>query len=196
MNEYLLEFELAVPDWQQDWIHRQSSPAKYSERDRLTRHYAWAVPTDEAIAAIAALSPIIEIGAGTGYWAMLLAQAGADIVAYDFAPPGGPFTNPYRHQHTWFDIQRGSWEVLEQYPDRALFLCWPPYDDSMAADCLDAYRGNNFAYIGESCGGCNGTDEFFELLHEQWQCEQKIFIPQWDGIHDYLSIYRRKELSP
>lgn len=53
------------------------------QRAELVRRYAWAVPDAAAIAALAARSPLVEIGAGTGYWARLLAAAGADIIAYD-----------------------------------------------------------------------------------------------------------------
>jgi hypothetical protein len=36
-------------------------------RADLVHKYAWAIPNEEAIATIAALSPIVELGAGTGY---------------------------------------------------------------------------------------------------------------------------------
>lgn len=55
----------------------------YMARRVLSERFAWAVPTDEAILAIAELGPIVEIGAGTGYWAWLLEQAGAEVLAFD-----------------------------------------------------------------------------------------------------------------
>ena len=55
-------------------------------RDELVKKYAWAVPTEASIEAIAALGPIVEVGAGTGYWAWLLRQVGATVEAYDVAP--------------------------------------------------------------------------------------------------------------
>jgi hypothetical protein len=57
----------------------------------LRRMYSWAVPTDEAIAAIANASPfgVVEVGAGTGYWAMLLRHRGVDVLAYDRTPVAG-----------------------------------------------------------------------------------------------------------
>jgi hypothetical protein len=38
--------------------------------------YAFALPTDEALGAIAAVSPdgVVELGAGPGFWARLLAD--------------------------------------------------------------------------------------------------------------------------
>jgi hypothetical protein len=48
--------------------------------------YSEAVPTTEALRALQALSPIIEVGAGRGYWARLLSELGCDIVASDLHP--------------------------------------------------------------------------------------------------------------
>ena len=54
------------------------------------RHmYAWAVPSLEALEMIQrsvdhnGLQGVIEIGAGTGYWAMQLQRRGIDVVAFD-----------------------------------------------------------------------------------------------------------------
>lgn len=47
--------------------------------------------TPEAIQAVSALSPLIEIGAGRGHWQRALSQAGATVVAFDkwATNPGG-----------------------------------------------------------------------------------------------------------
>jgi len=192
-NPYLTEFETICPDWRLNWLDRlPHSLFAYDKRDELVRKYAWAVPSPEAIAAIAALSPIIEIGAGTGYWAKLIQDAGADIVAYDYAPPLGG-ENAYRHKQQWFDVQSGGTNSVEAHPDRTLFLCWPPYSDPMAEDALAGYEGRTVVYIGEGHGGCNATDAFFDALDADWTCDCTLEIPQWDGIRDYLTIWRRKE---
>lgn len=39
--------------------------------------------TPDAIRAVAALSPLIEIGAGRGHWQRALSEAGAAVVAFD-----------------------------------------------------------------------------------------------------------------
>jgi hypothetical protein len=44
--------------------------------------YAWAIADPEAVAFVAEqTAKIVEMGAGTGYWAGQLAQAGVDVVA-------------------------------------------------------------------------------------------------------------------
>lgn len=51
----------------------------------LRRLFAWSVPSSEAIEAIVDRSKggVCEIGAGTGYWAMLIRKRGLKVVAYD-----------------------------------------------------------------------------------------------------------------
>jgi hypothetical protein len=99
----------------------------YKAREDARKRYAWAVPTDEALDAIAKLSPIVEIGAGTGYWAALLSTRGADVIAYDRAP--GHHANHYHGDSPlWFDVKAGGDSKAADHPDRTLFLCWPPYD--------------------------------------------------------------------
>ena len=57
--------------------------------DHLQVHvYAYAPPNAAALEALLARTPLLELGAGTGYWARLLRGAGADVLALDIAPPG------------------------------------------------------------------------------------------------------------
>ena len=52
-------------------------------RKKLIWAYSWAIPSNEVILKIAQHSPLLEVGAGTGYWSWLLRQARADIIATD-----------------------------------------------------------------------------------------------------------------
>eukprot|EP00854_Cymbomonas_tetramitiformis_P003077 gene3077-3908_t len=47
----------------------------------LTEQFA--VPNAEAIATMVKYSPLVELGAGTAYWAELARSAGASITTYD-----------------------------------------------------------------------------------------------------------------
>ncbi len=53
------------------------------DRDVFISRYGFSVPTDEALQLIASVSPqwVVEVGAGTGYWARLLNDVGVDVVA-------------------------------------------------------------------------------------------------------------------
>ena len=55
------------------------------------RLYSWAMPNEEALRCVVHHSKtcagIVEVGAGTGFWAALLASLGVDVLAFDKAPP-------------------------------------------------------------------------------------------------------------
>jgi len=154
--------------------------------DLVTSH-SWAVPTDEALAAIAKHSPagVVEIGAGTGYWAGLLRGRGVDVVAYDI--------EPYRNSQAaaqWSEVKRGNHMYVMKHPERTLLLCWPPYGQPMAAMALRRYKGNVVIYIGE-WRAATADDEFHEML-ESWDEKEVVSLPQWPGIRDDMYVYYRR----
>src|SRR5947207_7583559 len=149
---------------------------KHAEtREKCCKTYAWAIASPVSVAFVARhVDPCaIEIGAGTGYWAWQLSQHGIDILAYDIAPPDkipNDYFTPRMERpsttlvKTWHPVQQGGPEVLTEHPDRTLFLCWPPYASDFAHQCLNAYQGQRFVFIGEPYGGCTGDKDFFKLL--------------------------------
>lgn len=168
----------------------------YRKREDLVQRFAWAIPSPEAIAWVAErCKKVVEIGAGRGYWAGLLAAAGVDIVAYEPTAIDGEIRANVYHStsgKTFFDLRTGGPEFAAAHPDRTLFICWPPYDDPMAADCLKAYNGRRLLYVGEGWGGCNGNEEFWNILNEKWEEKEDFTIPRWECIRDWMTIYERK----
>jgi len=176
----------------------------WSARDTCCRRYAWAIPDPDSLAFVAEHlgTRAIEIGSGNGYWAWQLSQLGIDILAYDAAPPDrvpnmyfaprGEVSNPKTLIKTWHPVRQGGPEKLTEHPDRTLLLCWPPYASSMADECLNAYKGNRFIFIGEQ-GGCTGDNAFFERLGKEWEEIAEHSIKQWEGLHDFITVYRRQK---
>ena len=161
----------------------------FASRRDLVKHYSWAVPNKEAIEYLVSLSPIVELGAGTGYWAKVIQEAGGIIYAFDEKP-----YNNHWCDNQWTEILlMDSVDEVVKGLDYTLFLCWPPYDNPFAYQCLKTYTGNNFVYVGESSGGCTGDDDFHNLLNEEWEEDKIINIPQFWGINDYLISYTRKQ---
>lgn len=155
-------------------------------RKKLIWSYSWAIPSAEAIQAIAELGPVVELGAGTGYWAWLIRQAGGEIQAWDRniqAPP------------RWYAVREGGPEVLAQSSASALLLCWPPLAEPLASRSLDAFQGEWLVYVGEphdTPGGARTADAaFFEALAARFALQRTIEIPCWPGFRDQLFIYRR-----
>ena len=61
---------------------------------RPLNHLAsFAVPNERALVLLSEVAPLIECGAGTGYWSALLKARGVDIVAYDAQPPTAEHNN-------------------------------------------------------------------------------------------------------
>jgi hypothetical protein len=163
-------------------------------RRELAARFAWAVPGDSALAAVAELGPLIDGGAGTGYWAAMLRARGVDVLAVDRIPPDGGSGNPHhRGARTWTRVvAMETAAAVRANPDRALLLCWPPYDDDTAGyRALLNFSGQRLAYLGEPAGGATGTPRLARELDLNWTPEVSIAVPNWPGIRDRLVIYRR-----
>jgi len=165
--------------------------SSYKDRESLVREYAWSVPTDEAIEEIVKLSPIVEGGAGTGYWASLISKAGGDIICYDIAPPG-EVENDYKHTKQHHLVNLGGAEKIAEHSDRSLLLCWPPYQNQMGYEHISSYKGKILILIGEGRGGCCGDGQMFDYIENNFIHKKSIYIPQWFGIYDDVNIYSRK----
>lgn len=157
-----------------------------AEHTEYGNRYSWAVPTREAVEAIARYGiPIVDFGAGTGLWANLLSDQGVDVVAYDDWSWGKP-------DRLWFDVRHGDVSSLAQHSDRAMLLVWPPAGSRMAVDALREWNGNLLFYVGEVLR-VNGTPAFFAALRDGWHLERRIDLPNWKGKVDELYVLRRGE---
>jgi hypothetical protein len=199
-NPYLREFErltdeLAAPPDYADPLHARKGMSSHDRRVWCVRRYAFAIPTEAALSTLARFAPLVELGAGTGYWAYLLQRRGVDCLPFDTAPPD-QLPNPHRFNAvTWTDVHRGGIEVLRAHANRALLLCWPPYRDAFAANALSAYAGAILLYIGEPAGGHTADDGFFAQLEREWRPVQEVPLPNWPGTADRLVVYRRREVA-
>jgi hypothetical protein len=166
-----------------------------ARRRELSAALAWAIPTPAALTVMAAHAPILECGAGTGFWAALMQRMGVDVVACDVTPPGGHTTNRFHSgvRHPWTDVSMElSAVAARRHGDRTLFLCWPPYgDDAASYLTVRAYRGDTLLYAGDGDGHVTGSLRFHRELEANWQLTDQIPLPSWPGIDDRLSVYRR-----
>jgi hypothetical protein len=157
---------------------------------RLAQRYAYVFPSDSALAVLAGLGPLVEVGAGTGYWAHRLRSIGADIAAYDQAPIGGERANRYHATaRPWTHVEQGDQTVLPDHADRGLFLCWPPLFSSLG-DCLRYYSGDTVAYVGD--GGCRTAR--LDHLHEAFTKVAAAPVRALDpcpGTRPQLTIWKR-----
>lgn len=168
--------------------------------------YAYAVPSPETIHWMKTACegrPILEIGAGRGYWAAQLAQAGLTVRAFDSEPPDSAenisFPQADGQRDVWHEVQqvRDLTKCVEEHADHALLLCWPPgWGNPMAIDTLRAFEnvgGETVVFIGQSRGGMNATDEFFDSLSEHWTMtsEDAKFVSWWN-LRDVAQKWTRR----
>ncbi len=191
-NPYLEHIERLI-----DRLRSQNVPdlslALLEYRPELTARYAFSIPVIEVLDRVAGHSPLVEVGAGTGYWAMCLSEIGAEIEAFDIRPPDE--NSPYEWQDanywfgdTWFTVGEGDESVAALYPERSLFLSWPMPESPMAYNSLTCYRetgGHTVIYIGD--GRSSGDERFQnELLSLSIVEDRRVW--SWPGIEERLII--------
>jgi hypothetical protein len=158
---------------------------------RLAQHYAYVFPSDSTLTILAGLGPLVEMGAGTGYWAHRLRSLGVDVVAFDQAPVDGERTNRY-HPGTrpWAHVEQGDQTVLPGYADRCLFLCWPPLFSSLG-DCLTYYCGDTIAYIGDGGYRTARLDRLNDGFTKVATVPARALDP-YPGVRPQLTIWKRR----
>lgn len=163
-------------------------------RQSLATRYTWSIISPGDVAWLVDQldgRKVVEIGAGTGYWAWQLEQAGVDVAAYD--PHPADEGNSYCKAGPYTTVLRDDAKAVKHHQDRALLMVWPPYGGEHARHALSLYEGDLIIYAGESWGGCTADDGFYELLDAEW--DEVSVAPQhvtWWGIHCRLSAYARK----
>jgi hypothetical protein len=193
-NPYLVELRTLVEGIRESGGDG-SELLKY--RAELTARYAFSVPTIGILEMIAFHSPLVEIGAGNGYWARCLAQLGADVVAYDRLPPddalpwphGGWDEMNYWFDSEWYPVQNGDERFAGLHPQRTLLLSWPLLDDPMASNALRHYLsagGTRLIYIGDET---SSGDAGFHEMKKAFTTLARHKLWSWPGIDDYVEIY-------
>ena len=184
----------------------------------LLRRYGFAVPSRAALDLLAAHSPagVVEIGAGTGYWARLLHEHGVDVVAYDLAPPPAEMNPWFAGQQPWYPVQQGTEQRVLDHPDRTLLLVWPTRNENWAADAAQLHLdggGEYLVYVGEEPGGRTGDLRLHALLGlvdgclacaygvltapctcgvtDRWRLLQRLALPMWQGEDQRLYLFTR-----
>lgn len=201
-------------------VSTEALAARYYARAAATK-VAWAVPGPEALEAIATdelvqARGIVEVGAGRGYWASMLSRLGVNVIACDLEPPDSGMNYFWPDEFDALDrkliypvVRDDASRFASVHAHRVLLMVWPNYDQSWAADAVEAFwlsGGQKIFYVGEGIGGCTGDDRLHWLLGYGWHGfgETPVSvpasrfrevacwsIPQWDGIRDSLAMFER-----
>jgi hypothetical protein len=197
-------------------VDAEAVEARCHERTSLCAYLAWSVPTPAALDALSTLGPLLEVGAGTGYWATLLTARGVDIVAIDQADSQDG--QAFRFRHAMVQTGNGVTALADPaHQHRSLLLSWPdPVGDdattdsdrdSFGAACVAAFTGDTLAYIGElgpavvrtkpgfgdvfPAGGSSASAALQEALRADFTCAQTVHLPNWPPYNAHLTIWTR-----
>tara|TARA_R110000803_G_scaffold158426_2_gene222707 strand:- start:742 stop:1266 length:525 start_codon:yes stop_codon:yes gene_type:complete len=167
-------------DWNDQWRQRDAQ-IKESGFARI----------DQAVAeSIAEYSPLIEIGAGSGKLAEMIAAQGGDIIATDDYSGDYPFGTGDHFPVANMDAR----DAVLAYPDRNVLCSWPSYSHNWFTDACKEIETDIFLiYIGEGEGGCTADEEFHPYLSQCFTHIQHIPMLQYYGIHDCCDVYKRNK---
>lgn len=187
---YMNDFELLERERTQELakkifpsILKHECTKENDRRDIYLQNFGPGVPTVQALQKLqhfVGSDTVLNINAGTGLWAGLMALHGISVTATDINPANG-----------WFDIEQLSTvSSLLMYQHNVLFMVWP--SDSTFTEALESFTGNKLVYIGECAGGYTMDDAFFRVLDDNYQLVNVVELPNWPGLSDKMYMFQKK----
>ena len=177
------------------------------QMDRLIRGPASRVftpmcPNDACIRVVHEYGPIVHPGARGGYWAKMLRDAGAHVVALDEAPHGSKPTAAGLEPPlvAWTEVTKGGFADVAAWSDHTLLLVWPrqcfgwAQEDADTPDdllCLDKFMGTTLIFVGNRSGTSAATEKFHNKLNATWKLTRACAIPCWPGQEADLTVWTR-----
>lgn len=185
----------------------------FDSRQTFVQAASWAAFTVEWMNSLANLvklmvpnvarPSVLEVCAGQGLLARPMADRGITWMCTEYRPPiGSP--NDIRRMPALRAAKTLSYDIL--------FASWIPYLSPL--DFQLARLGKPCIFVGESSGGCTGSQRFWgSYWHGGWHRTVELPIPyriirarsfiegfqdvpQWPGIHDVTHITFPKEGNP
>lgn len=174
-------------------FHYQSleqSGRLYAERAMCIGAYGFALPCAELIAACVKNSPLVEIGAGSGALARLIANAGGGIVATD--ANDGALSYGFEIGK-WFPVATGidGAVAVRAHPKSTVLCSWPSLRETWFKKALIAMRpGQGIIAVREDACADDGAWNYFD--GPRFADTGTIEIPCWYGMHDIAEGRRKR----
>lgn len=156
-------------------------------RDYCIEKYGFAVPDVNALQMIHDYSDhgVLEIGCGSGYWAMLLKKIGVDVVAYDSY--SGKYRSGFKFGEYFPSVHKETHmtALKRENHDRTLFMCWPDYGKQKWEETEALTK--RMRELHES-GKFNTISEALSKAFDDVRVGKKKFQPEWPS--ETLMNYR------
>jgi hypothetical protein len=136
----------------------------------------------------------LEVMSGAGWLAKALVMHGINIIPTDSYSWE---KTQHKEAKMVYPVERiDAIESVKKYQDRdILIVSWPPYTDETICKVCDEWGTDKpVIYIGEGEDGCCAPGTFWQNFKEI-ESHPSIKIPQWWGIHDYLTIGRWERIN-
>jgi hypothetical protein len=164
------------------------------------------IPTDEAIRTLIKYGPVVEVGAGKGYWAHVLNENGGDCIPTDLNPEDEtgefPVTTVYSSEDGEQKYSSTVWAGVEEldgaaavtaYPERTVMMCHPEGTTHWSKDVLDAIEDQFFIYIGEWFPGADANPLLFKRLADEFDLVERFLVFDWASMHAAGYVFKRGE---
>ena len=148
----------------------------------FANEWCCAVPDPTSIEKIAQYSPLLEIGAGNGFWANELSKMGTKIDAFDSGLDYGP---------KFFPVKMIETLDLDEFKDRTLLLIWPSDKLNWPFEIISSHSWQRIIYIGEWKGGRMANDSFFDYLKAHYEIKYLKQMPRFPLWKDSLYVLER-----
>lgn len=163
----------------------------FSQQRRQRRHfidkYGFSIPISEAIDALRKYSPLLEIGAGSGYWSRLMRNEGIDVVATD--PSCDAFYGFDVGKHFPVEPLPGK-TAVRHYPRRNVFCSWPSLKHTWLRQAARAMRpGRTLIVVREDS---TADERTWDYIEGTFRHVENIEIPCWSGTHDWIEIWIKR----
>ena len=157
-------------------------------RQEHIQRFGFAILTGTTVNLLARYQPILEIGAGNGYWCYEFKRAGVHCHATD---PGT--WNMYRDQRQhWTDVEPiTGQEAVAKYPDWNILLAWPDFRENWPHEVVGNFKGEFAIYVGTGPGLYTGTEEMHLMLDRDFTIAEDHLIPKFPGMRDSLTVHQR-----
>ena len=191
-KNYINAFVADFDQWVDQNAREATMTALNEIRHRYTAQYGFPVITAEAVDWITQRTrhaELLEVGAGNGYLARQLQDAGVDVIPTDAYTITDNAYSLGKTCHTSV-IQIDAMDAITELNDLNLIWSWPTPDQA-SGKALKCFNGEYFVYIGEqSNGGCTGGELFNHVLDTKFEYCEGFNIPSFPGIHDSIALYQ------
>lgn len=150
----------------------------------ILRKYPEYLPTDKNLETIVEYSPLLEVGAGNGYWSKKIDSSGGKIVSTDIFP------HDFKNEKTFYDISKEDHTIVLKHKDKSVLLCHPPSSD-WSLDLLEMMeKGQEIIFVGEVYG-CDATPDFFKYLQTCFDIIEVQDVIDWKSHNAKLIIAQK-----